>query len=58
MECVLDTQVLSGLVVTRDLTRGSEVFQNIPGFVRKLYVKKGMMDETADICGDVVEIVK
>jgi len=65
VECVLDTQlggvqgtveVLSGLVVTR----GSEVFQNIPGFVRKLHDKMGLMlmDETADMCGDVADIVK
>eukprot|EP00092_Neocalanus_flemingeri_P105615 GFUD01135406.1.p1 GENE.GFUD01135406.1~~GFUD01135406.1.p1 ORF type:complete len:827 (+),score=184.53 GFUD01135406.1:272-2482(+) len=65
VEGVLDTQigsvqgtiqVLTGLVVTR----GSEVFQNIPGFVRKLHDKMGLMllDETADMCGDVAEVVQ
>ena len=65
VEGVLDTQigsvqgtiqVLHGLVTTR----GSEVFQNIPGFVRKLHDKMGLMlmDETADMCGDVADIVQ
>ena len=42
------------------VTRGSEVFQNIQGIVRKLHDKKGLMlmDETVDICWDVAEIVK
>lgn len=65
VESVLDTQVgsvqgtiqvLTGLVVTR----GSEVFQNISGFVRKLHDKMGLMlmDETADMCGDVATVVQ
>ena len=42
------------------MARGSEVFQNIPGFVRKLHDKMGVMqmDEIADMVGDVAEIVK
>jgi hypothetical protein len=65
VESVLDAQVTSvqgtisvlrGLVVTR----GSEVFQNISGFVRKLHDKMGLMqmDETADMCADVADIVR
>ena len=64
VESILDAQigsvqgtieVLRGLV----LTRGSEVFQNIPGFVRKLHDKMGLMliDETADMCTSVADIV-
>ena len=65
VETLLDTQaasvegaimVMNGLVVSR----GSEVFQNVTGFVRKLHEKMGVMkiDETADKVDQVAEIVR
>ena len=65
VETLLDTQMVSvtgchqvllGLVISR----GSEVFQNIAGFVRKLHDKMVIMkmDETADMVGEVAEVVK
>ena len=64
-DTVLDTQagavagalqVMNGLVTAR----GSEVFQNVAGFVRKLHDKMGLMqmDETADLVEEVAEVVK
>jgi len=63
-EAVLDTQVsgaqgvltvLLGLVTAR----GSEVFQNIPGFVRKLHDKMELMavDELSDMINDVAAVI-
>ena len=65
VETLLDTQagsvegaimVMNGLVISR----GSEVFQNVTGFVRKLHDKMGVMkiDETADKVDLVAEIVR
>ena len=64
VETLLDTQtpsvtgtirVVRGLVVSR----GSEVFQNIPGFVRKLHDKMGLMviEESCDLVGEVADII-
>jgi len=64
VDSLLDTQVLSvkgtaevleGMVISR----GSEVFQNIAGFVRKLHDKMGLMgmDETADLIENVGEVI-
>ena len=63
-DTVLDSQpasvtgairVMRGLVISR----GSEVFQNIPGFVRKLHDKMGLMviDESSDMVCEVAEII-
>ena len=64
VESLLDTQtssvigtirVIRGLVVSR----GSEVFQNIPGFVRKLHDKMGLMviDDPCDLVGEVADVI-
>ena len=63
-DTVLDTQptsVIGAIKVLRGvvISRGSEVFQNIPGFVRKLHDKMGMMliDESSDMVGEVADII-
>ena len=64
VDTLLDTQtpsvtgtirVIRGLVVSR----GSEVFQNIPGFVRKLHDKMGLMviEESCDLVGEVADVI-
>ena len=61
---MLDTQVSGAegvLVVLLGLvtSRGSEVFQNIPGFVRKLHDKMELMavDELSDMTSDVAAVL-
>ena len=64
VETLLDTQtasvtgtirVIRGLVVSHR----SEVFQNTPGFVRKLHDKMGLMviEESCDLVGEVADII-
>merc|ERR1719419_501723 len=64
VDSLLDTQVLSvkGTVEVLEgmvISRGSEEFQNITGFVRKLHDKMGLMgmDETADLIENVAEVI-